>query len=276
MRVIALTSLACAVAMSAASACTSFGTDDGSGGADAGGGEERTTPVADSAVDAANDQDSARFTTSCAMVDATFCDDFDHGEALTKRWRTTAPDNDASLEVSDARARSAPFSLRIRQASQDASFGAELTADVPSFVERFSMSFDILFVEEPTGGTFLVETHLTPKSSDQDKDNVVGPHLAAFPVKDGVELRAWNWSSGDGFGEPIGTVMVGQWTHISMSFEPASAGRAISAYQIDGMPRITRDVASEGAVASPSLALGARSGSSHTNIHYDNVVIDAH
>lgn len=263
--------------MSAASACTSFGTDDGNGGSDAGSVDERSvSPIGDGAVEAANDRDSAPLATSCSGVDATFCDDFDHGDPLGKRWRLTAPDNDASIEVSDARARSAPASLRIVQASGDGSFLAELTTDVPTFVERFSMSFDLLFVEPPTGGTFLVESHLTPKSSDEDRNNVVGPHLAAFPVKQGAELRAWNWQSTDGFGEPIGIVKVGEWTHITMSFAPTSTGMALSTYAVGMLPAMTRIVPSEGAVAAPSLALGARSGSSRTSIHYDNIVIDAH
>lgn len=275
MRLIVLTSIASAVAMSAASACTSFGTEDGGPGADAAGGDERTAPEADSAVDATSEQDSARIV-ACAMVDATFCDDFDHGDPLTKRWRSTPPDNGSSLDVSDAHARSAPASLRVLQPAEGTSFGAELTADLPSFVERFSMSFDILFVDKPTGSGFLVEAQLTPKSSDGDRDDVVGPRLAAYPVKDGVELRAWNWKSNDGLGVPVGTVMVGQWAHVTLSFAPASSGRALSAYEVEGSPRMTRDVASEGAVVSPSVLLGARSGSSRTNVHFDNVVIDAH
>lgn len=276
MRVIALTSLACALAMSAASACTSFGTEDGGGGTNADGGDERSAPpVGDGAVEAARDQDSPRFMTSCTGVDATLCDDFDHGEPLGKRWRLTAPDNGASMDISVAHARSAPASFRVLQPAENASFGALLTAELPTFVGTFSMSFDILFVEKPTGAGFLVETHLTPKSSDQDKNNVVGPHLAAYPVKEGVELRAWNWQSSDGLGEPIGLVTVGEWAHVTMSFAPASTGMALTTYAIDGLP-MTRVVPSEGAVLSPSLALGARSGGSHTNIHYDNIVIDAH
>jgi hypothetical protein len=275
-----LTSLACALAMGAASACTTFTSDEPAGTGDAGGDENQAPGLDGGASEAAADGDAARRPGSCPGVDATFCDNFDHGEPLGNRWRFGGITADASLGVSDASARSAPLSLRIFQERADASFIAQLAEDVPTFVDRFFMSFDLLYVELPTGGTFLLETKLTPLSEDQNQSNAVGPRLAAFPVTAGVELRAWNWAdtAGGAFGQSIGRIMVGQWTHVEISFQPSpdSAGFSLETFSVGGNESVTRKVASELAVAKPSLFLGARSGMSRTNIHFDNVVIDAH
>ena len=273
------------LAFGAGIACTSFSgePDAADGGGPGPDGAGPTAPGADAGGAGDGDpsepaKDAGLGTRGCAAVDATFCDDFDDGAPLSKRW-ATALDGDASISLSDAYARSAPNSLRV-VSSGSQSYGAVVSARVPTFTDQFFMSFDVLFVVAPTNGNFLLQSQLTPTAGDSARNDSVGPSLVAFPPdnpKDGVELRAWNWSSNETRGFFLANVPLLTWVHIETSIRPATAGTSTVSFVVNGVPQ-QRTVPSEARteVTVPAIFLGGRSGGSLLELYYDNVVIDAH
>ena len=274
---IVLGSLCIAFAARGGLACTSFSSDSESAeGGPATDGASIEDRAEAEPVDAGPDVIVA--TRGCAVIDATFCDDFDDGKPLSDRWGKNI-EGDASIDRSDARARSAPASLRVASASAATPYGALLAARVPTFTDQFFMAFDVLFVVAPSGGNFLLESHLTPTAGDSARNDAVGPTLAIFPAdnpKDGIELRAWNWLSNEPRGFLLANIPLLVWTHIETSIRPSATGTSTLRFVVDGVPQ-ERIVPSEARAETdtPSIFLGGRSGGSVLEMYYDNVIIDA-
>jgi hypothetical protein len=213
--------------------------------------------------------------TGCAFVDAEFCDDFDLGEPLSVRWTSKSIQGDASIDPSDAQARSAFVSLR-GESVQPEAFLALLLKSLPTYADRFTLTFDVLFAVAPTGGTFLVQGGLTRTAGNNN--DAIGPTIAAFPgASGGVEITAFNWTPFSGQkGVSLATVAVGKWTHVVASVRrDVEDGGATSTvgYVVDGVP-FTRVVPWEAAAVLPGLFVGPQSGGAMVEVYFDNVTMD--
>jgi hypothetical protein len=254
-------------------------TGDGGGGGEGGVADARleATPEDGSILDG-GDAD-ARVSTSCALVDAEFCDDFDHGQPFSVRWSSLqGPQGPCSLATSMAEARSGLTSVRVESLTdpQNVAVAVALGKVFPAFQGNYSVSFDVLFKVAPNNGVFVFQGGLTPTYGNNN--DAVNPMIAVFGADDGgsVDITAFNLRPFSGNqGELLANVPLGQWVHVEASVRrDADAAATNVRFRAAGGTVVTRQIATEAPVTTPGVSIGLNSGGVMVELFIDNVVMD--